>query len=169
MLSFLGRGHWRSIGGSNTLACYFLLLYSRSTTLQHLPGLEINFQSSPLNMETYLKVFCSPLIPLSHHSLCSWHLPHTCHSTPEPWLPSPLQTHPSGFWSLHSTGDCRTSVAWTNQQASLLSSGLNYTFTSKTESTLGRETLPSLSFLGYSPSVLEHHTYFPSSPSFIRA
>lgn len=133
-------------------------IYSRSATLQHLPGLEIIFQSSPLNMETDLTVFCSPLIPLSHHSLCSWHPPHTCHSAPEPWLPSPLQTHPSGFWSLHSAGDCRTAVARTNQQASLLSSGLNYTFSNQTESILGRETLPTLSFLGYSPSVLEYHT-----------
>lgn len=91
-------------------------------------------------------------------------LPHAGHLWPRGFS-TPLQSHHwlligcwlscslPALWKVASClcSDCRYALAWANQQTSLLSNGLNYTFTNEVwNPVLGRRSLPSLFFLGYS-------------------
>lgn len=87
-------------------------------------------------------------------------LPHAGHLWPRGFSP-PLQSHHCfligcwlscslpALWKVASClcSDCRYALAWANQQTSLLSNGLNYTFTNEVwNPVLGRSSLPSLFF-----------------------
>ena len=104
ILSFLSRGHWRGIGGGKTISCYFLLLYSGVSNLAAFAWPGDKLLSSPLNVETDPKLFCSHWYPESLLTLQltppSQYLPPShCrprHSTPVPWFPFSLQAHPIG-------------------------------------------------------------------------
>ena len=177
ILSFLSRGHWRGIGGGKTISCYFLLLYSGVSNLAAFAWPGDKLLSSPLNVETDPKLFCSHWYPeslltlqLTPPSPIPATLPlqtwtqHTCALAPIPSASSP-------HWLLITcTPEETEEQLWPEQTSKLLCYPMGWITPSpiRSEPALGRGTLLSLSFFGYSPLALEYRTQFPPSHSFIR-
>lgn len=156
MLSFLGRGHWkhwRKQRHSPVISC--CCIYSRSATLQHLPGLKIIFQSSPLQHRNRPYGLLLTTDPPGHHSSAADTL-----LTPAT-APLSLGSHPLCKLTplVSITALCRRlqNSCGQNKPASLLSSGLASPSPIRLNQSWGGNTSKFVLPWVFS-SVLEYHT-----------